>query len=97
MLVDPFTKHCKRIEKIKETGDLKYVYKSKLDKVCFAHDVVCTDSKDLAKRTATDMIFKKRAYEVALNPKYDEYQRELPSMVYTFFHKNRIRNESKCK
>ena len=41
--------------------------------MCFAHDVVCTDSKDLAKRTATDMIFKKRAYEVALNPKYDEY------------------------
>ena len=27
---------------------------------------------------------KNRAYEVAINPTYDEYQRELASMVYNF-------------
>ena len=35
----PFTKHKQRIQKFKETGDANYIYKNKLDKVCFAHDV----------------------------------------------------------
>ena len=30
---------------------------------------------------------KDRAYEIAINPKYDEYQRGLVSMGYTFFGK----------
>ena len=30
---------------------------------------------------------KDRAYEIARNYKYDEYQTALASMVYTFFHK----------
>ena len=30
---------------------------------------------------------KDRTYEVPLNPKYDEYQRRLASMVYQFFDK----------
>ena len=77
----------KGFKKLKKTGDLKYVYKSKLDKVYFAYDAVYTDSKDLAKRTASDMILKSKTYEVALDPKYDGYQRGLPSMVYTFFDK----------
>ena len=40
-----------------------------------------TDSKDLAKSTVSDKVLKDRAYEIALNPKYDEYQRGLVSMV----------------
>ena len=39
---------------------------------------------------------KDRAYEVALNPKYDEHQRGLASMMYKFFDKKiRSRNTSK--
>ena len=30
---------------------------------------------------------KDRAYEIAINPKYDGYQRGLASMVYKFFDK----------
>ena len=45
------------------------------------------NSKDLAKGTASDKVFKDRAYEFALNPKYDGYQRGLASVVYTFFDK----------
>ena len=33
-----FTKNKQRIQKFKETGDTKYIYKNKLDKACFAHD-----------------------------------------------------------
>ena len=43
--------------------------------------------KDLAKRTISDKILKDRAYESAIKPKYDGYQRGLASMVYKFFDK----------
>ena len=31
----PLTKSKERIEKFKETGDTKYIYKNELDKACF--------------------------------------------------------------
>ena len=34
----PFTKHKQRIQKFKETGDTKYIYKNELDKACFPYD-----------------------------------------------------------
>ena len=46
------------------------------------------DFKDLAKRTTSDKILRDKAINIAKNPKYDEYQRELASMVYKFFDKN---------
>ena len=52
----PFIKHRERIQKIKATGNLKYLYRNELDKVCFAHDAAYSDSKDLAKRTISDTI-----------------------------------------
>ena len=41
----------------------------------------------LAKITISGNILKDRAYEIARNHNYDEYQRALPSMVYIFFDK----------
>ena len=35
----PFTKKKERIEKFKETGDSRYIYKNELDKACFQHDM----------------------------------------------------------
>ena len=35
----PFTKDKQRIPKFKETGDTNYIYKNKLDKACFQHDM----------------------------------------------------------
>ena len=32
-----FTKNKGKIQKIKETGDMKYIYKNDLDKACFQH------------------------------------------------------------
>ena len=47
----------------------KNVSKSFVDRnqVCFVHDAVYVDSRDLAKRTVLDKILKDTAYEIALN------------------------------
>lgn len=60
-------KHCEKIQKPKETRDLKYTYKNKLGKTCFAHHATYYSSKDLAKRTASDRILRERAYEIPPN------------------------------
>ena len=83
----PFTKHKQRIQKLEETGDKKYIYKNELDKACFAHDAAYSHSKDLTKRTAADKILKDKAFNIVKDPKYDEHQRGLASMVYKFFDK----------
>ena len=82
-----FTKHCGRIQKFRRKGDLNYICKNELDKACFAHDAGYSDNKDLAKRTISYKILKDRAYEIALNPKYDGYERGLASVVYKCFDK----------
>ena len=33
----PLTKNQERIQKFKETGDSRYIYKNELDKACFQH------------------------------------------------------------
>ena len=83
----PLTKHRQRIEKFMQTGDTNYIYKNELDKACFAHDVAYSSSRHLAKRTAADKILRDKAFNVAKDPEYDGYQRELASMVYKFFDK----------
>ena len=89
----PFTKHRERIKKFKETGDLKYICENELDKACFVHDTAYSDRNNLAKKTVSDKVLKERAYEVAVNSKYDEYQRQLARMVYTFFDKKKNREQ----
>ena len=66
---EPFTKYWERIQKLRETANLKHLYKNKLDKACLAHDAAYSDSKDLAKGAIWDMILKERAYEIARNRK----------------------------
>ena len=50
----PFTKNRKRIQKFKQTGDTKYIYKNELDKACFQHDMAYGYFKDFARRRASD-------------------------------------------
>ena len=47
--------------------------------------MVYRDFKDLTRRTTSDKILCNKAFNIAQNPKYDEYQRELASVVYKFF------------
>ena len=53
-----FTKHCERIQKFRETGNLKHLYRNELDKACFTHDAAYFAGKGLAKRTISDKILK---------------------------------------
>ena len=45
----PFTKSKERIQKFKQTGDSRYIYKNELDQACFQHEVAYGDFKDLKK------------------------------------------------
>ena len=65
-----FTKHK---QKFMQTGYTNYIYRNELDKACFAHDEAYSDSKDLAKRTQSDKILKDKAFAIANNSKYDEF------------------------
>ena len=80
---EPFTKQIERNQKFQETGNLKHIFKSELDKTAFSYDAVYSDIKDIAKGTISDEILKDRAYQIAINPKYG-YQRGMTSMVYKF-------------
>ena len=83
----PFTRNKQRIKKFMQTGDTSYIYKNKLDKACFQHDMAYGKYKDLEKRTQSDKVLKGKAFEIANNPKYDKCQRGLESMVYKVFDK----------
>ena len=78
----PFTKNKKRMQKFKETGDSRYIYRNELDEACFQHDLAYGDFKNLSKRTAVG-----KAFNIAKDPKYDGYQRGVASMVYNFLDK----------
>ena len=82
-----FTKNKEIIQKFKETGDSRYIYRNELDKTCFQHDMAYEDFKYLAKRTTADKVLRNKAFNIAKDPKYDGYQRGLASMAYKFFDK----------
>ena len=45
-----------RLQKLKETRDLRYIYENELDKSCFGHDMGYGYFQGLASRTASDKI-----------------------------------------
>ena len=77
----PFTKNKERIQKFIQTGNTNYIYKND------QHDMAYGKYKDLTERTQSDRVFLKKTFKIASNPKYNEYQRRLASMVYKFFDK----------
>ena len=54
----PFTKTKERIQKFKQTGDSRYIYRNQLDKACFQHYMAFGDFKDLKRRTAADNVLR---------------------------------------
>ena len=74
--------------KLKETGDLQYIYQNELGKACFQHDMTYIDFKDLTRRTASDKIL----LDIAENPKYDGYQEVLLQWFIDFLIKKTFRN-----
>ena len=49
--------------------------------------MVYGDFKDLARKTASDKVWRDKAFDIEKNPKYDGYQRGLASIVQKFFDK----------
>ena len=58
-----------------KTGNTDFIYKNELDKACFQHDMAYGKSKDLVKRTQSDKVLRDKAFKIAIDPKYDGYQR----------------------
>ena len=46
----PFTRNKQKIQKFMQTEDTNYIYKNKLDKACFQHDMAYGDFKNLKKK-----------------------------------------------
>ena len=68
-------------------GKLSHIYKNELDKACFQQDMAYNKYKDLKGRTQSDIVLTKKAFKIAIDPKYNGYERGLTSMVYKFFDK----------
>ena len=77
----PFTKNKQKNQRFIETADTNYIYRNKLSKACFQHDMAYGDFKDLKRRTQLDKDLKDKAFAIGSNPIYDVYQRELASIV----------------
>ena len=83
-----FTKNKERKQKFEETGESRYIYQYKLNKVCFQHKRAYGGFRDLPRKTAYNKVLHDKTFNIAKNPKYDEYQCRLPGLVYNFFDKN---------
>ena len=61
----PCTKNKEKTQKFKRTGDSRFIYQNKLNKVCFEHDMAYGDCKDLPRRTAPDKVLRDKAFNIA--------------------------------
>ena len=76
-------------DKLREIGNLENLYRNEFDKACFAHDAAYSDSKSLPKKTISGKILKDRPDEIAINCKFDGYQRVFANMVIGFLIRKR--------
>ena len=67
----PCTRNKEIIEKFMRAGNTDFIYKNKLDKACFQHDMAYGKSKDLAKRTKLDKYLRDKSFNIVVDPKYD--------------------------
>ena len=72
-----FTKNEGRIQKFKETGDLRNIYQKEVGKTCFQHNMAYGAYKDLPRRMTSDQLFSNKVFAVSSNLNYDRYQRGL--------------------
>ena len=80
--------HLPKIKKeLKSFYNTNAIYKNELDKTCFQHDMAYGKTKNLVKGTQSDKVLKDKAFKIAIDTKYDSYQRGLALMVCKFFDK----------
>ena len=81
----PFTRHQKRIDMFTKDGKLSHILKNRLDAACFQHDSAYAKYMDRLNRKESDIVLKNKALKTATDPRVNEYQTGLASMVYKFF------------
>ena len=79
---DPFTKNKESVKKFMQTGNTYFIYKNELHKACLQHNMAYGKSKDLAKRTQSGKVMKDKVFKIASDPKFDDHQKGLASMVF---------------
>ena len=65
MLVDHLLKTNEESKNLKKQEKQSYIYKNKLDKACFQHDMAYGDFKYLAKKTASDKVLIDKVFNIA--------------------------------
>ena len=70
MIADHLLKTKKKIQKFKETGDLRYFHKNELGKVCFQPVMAYGYFKDLPGKTTSDKVLCDKVLNIAKNLKY---------------------------
>ena len=74
-----------RIQKFKETGDLKYIYRNELDKNFFQHELIEILNIQLEEQSLINhLILCDKAFIIARKSQYDEYKLGVASVVYNF-------------
>ena len=62
-------KNKERIQKIKEIGDSRYIYRNEVDKICFQH-MAYGDFIDLPRTITSDKVLRDKTFKIAKNPKH---------------------------
>ena len=81
----PFTRYQKRIDMFMKDGRLSHILKNRLDAAFFQHDSGYAEYKDRLNRKESDIVLKNKVLKIATDPRVNEYQRGLASMVYKIF------------
>ena len=80
----------KRIQKFKEAQYTRSICQKELDKFCFQHGIAYGDFRNLPTKTASDKALRGKTFDIAKNPKYDGYQKDLAAMVHKNFDKRSL-------
>ena len=76
-----------KFKSLKKAGSSRYIFRNEIDSTYFQDDIAYVDFKDLPRRTVCDKLLPDKAFEIAKNIKYDEYQPGLALVVYKVFDK----------
>ena len=63
-----FTKIKERTQKVKETGDSRYIYQNEFEKTYFPYNIAYKDFEYLHRRTASSKVLCNKAFNIAKNP-----------------------------
>ena len=85
MLLEHLLKTIKEYKNLKKQEVQEIFIKVNWTKHALKHHVIYIDFKDLLRKTTSGNVLSDKACNIAKNPKYDRYQRDLAPVVYKTF------------